>query len=269
MTSTRWFRTRWWGPAAALLIVAALATSAQAAKPRDQLLAAKRAAYQANLKNDALGLQAAVEKLDALVMNSELGAYALYYAGWTRWSLAAAQLQANQHDEALASLNRSAEDLKKALALLPENAPSLTQAEFQSQLASSLIALAVVDGKRMAELLPEVQKLRKQALELAPANPRVVMMDAGMIFNTPPQYGGSQEKGIERWLEAVRLFEAERIDDPVQPDWGRALSYGWLANLYLSMTPPRKAEAKEAAGHALALQPDFWYVKTQILPKLP
>jgi hypothetical protein len=269
MTTRKGNGTRWLGQAAAGLMVAVLAASAQGAQPREKLLAAKRAAYEANFKNDARGLQEAAEKLDALSANRELGAYALYYAGWTRWSLSAAQLQANQKEEALASLNRSAEDLKKALALLPENAPSVMQAEFQSQLASSLIGIAVVDGKRMAELLPEVQKARRRALELAPANPRVVMMDAGMIFNTPAQFGGSQEKGIERWLEAIRLFEAERIEDPIQPDWGRALAYGWLANLYLSMTPPRKAEAKEAAGRALALEPDFWYVKTQILPKVP
>jgi tetratricopeptide (TPR) repeat protein len=270
MRSAKWNGTWRFGRAAAglTLAVLALGTAAEAKKPREKLLEAKRAAYEANFKNDARGLQAAAEKLDALAMDRELGAYALYYAGWTRWSLAAAQLQANDKDGAIASLNRSVEDLKKAVALLPENASFQSQAEFQCQLASSMISLAVVDGKRMAELLPEVQKLRKRALELAPGNPRVVMMDAGMIFNAPAQYGGSQEKGLERWLEAIRLFEAERIEDPVQPDWGRALAYGWLSNLYLRMTPPRKGEAKEAAERALALQPDFWYVKTQILPKV-
>lgn len=264
MTTAKWNGTRWLGRTVSGLILAmlGLGTPVRAANPRGKLLAAKRAAYEANFKNDARGLRAAAKKLDALTRNRELGAYALYYAGWTRWSLAAAQLQANEKDGALASLNRSAEDLKNALALLPDNA------EFQSQLASSLISIATVDGKRMAELLPEVAKLRKRALELAPASPRVVMMDAGMIFYTPAQYGGSQEKGIERWLKAIRLFEAERIEDPVQPDWGRALAYGWLANLYLSMNPQRTAEAKEAAERPLALQPDFWYVKTQILPKV-
>jgi hypothetical protein len=34
------------------------------------------------------------------------------------------------------------------------------------------------------------------------------------------------------------------------------------------MTPPRTAEAKEMANHALTLRPDFWFVKTQILPKV-
>jgi tetratricopeptide (TPR) repeat protein len=262
--------TPWFGRITLGMLCAVLVWSApaHAAKPRDQLLAAKKAAYDANFQNDAKGLLAAAEKLDALATDGQLGALALYYAGWTRWSLAAAQLQANDKDDALASLSRSVEDLRKALGTLPENATPQIQAEFQSQLASSLISLAVVDGTKMAQILPEVMKSRKQALELAPTNPRVVMMDAGMVFNTPAQYGGSQEKGIERWLEAIRLFEAEKVEDPLQPDWGRVLAYGWLASTYLRMTPPRTAEAKEMANHALALRPDFWFVKTQILPKV-
>jgi hypothetical protein len=246
------------------MLGAALAWSAeaQAARPREKLLEAKQAAYDANFRNDAPGLRAAAEKLDALAKDRKLGAFALYYAGWTRWSLAAAQLQAHHKDEAMAWLSRSVGDLEKAVALLPDNA------EFQSQLASSLISLAAVDRTKMAQILPEMTKHRKRALELAPASPRVVMMDAGMIFYAPAQYGGSQEKGIERWLEAIRLFEAERLEDAIQPDWGRALAYGWLANMYLVMSPPRTAEAKEMANRALALRPDFWFVKTQVLPKV-
>ena len=278
-TKIKLFGARWFGQTAArkawfvradiqraaagmLGAVLALSAVAQAAKPRKKLLAAKQAAYDANFRNDARGLQEAAEKLDALAADRKLGAFALYYAGWTRWSLAAAQLQANQKDEAVVSLNRSVEDLEKAAALRPDDG------EFQGQLAWSMISLAVVDGTKMAQLLPEVGKHRKRALELAPASPRVVIMDAGMIFNTPAQYGGSQEKGIARWLEGIRLFEAERIEDAVQPEWGRALAYGWLANMYLGMSPPRTAEAKEMANRALALRPDFWFVKTQVLPKV-
>jgi hypothetical protein len=239
-----------------------MAAEAQAAKPRDQLLAAKQTAYDANFRNDQSGLRAAIAKLDALTTDHELGSLALYYAGWTQWSLAGSQIQAGQKDDAIVSLGHSADDLRKAVALEPSNA------EFQSQLASSLIALAVTDGGKFQELRAEISQARKRALELAPSSPRVVMMDAGMVFNTPPQFGGSQEKGIARWLEAIRLFEEEKIADKLQPEWGRALAYGWLANLYLQMTPAHTAEAKEMANHALALRPDFWYVKTQILPKL-
>jgi tetratricopeptide (TPR) repeat protein len=255
---------RWLGRVGIGVLCATLAwvAPAQAAKPREKLLAAKKAADDANFQNDQKGLRAAAAKLDALTTDRKLAALAFYYAGWTRWSLAGAQLQANEKDDAIASLNRSVEDLRKALALAPDNP------EFQGQLAWTLISLGVVDGTKMAQVLPEYAKLRKRALELAPTSPRLVMMDASMIFNTPAQYGGSQEKGVERWLEAIRLFEAEHVEDALQPDWGRALSYGWLANTYLQMNPPRTAEAKEMAERALALRPDFWFVKTQILPKV-
>lgn len=243
-------------------IALALAAPVLAEKPRDILLAAKQAAYDANFRNDQPGLRAALVKLDGLTTDSELRGLALYYAGWTQWSLAGSQIQAGQKDDALVSLGHSVDDLRKAVVIAPDNA------EFQCQLTWSLISLAVTDGGKFQELRAEISQSRKRALELAPANPRVVMMDAGMIFNTPPQFGGSQEKGIARWLEAIRLFEAEKIKDNLQPDWGRVLAYGWLANLYLQMTPPHTAEAKEMANRALALRPDFWYVKTQILPKV-
>src|SRR5215467_3909441 len=71
--------------AAVVLSAAGLVFSAAArvASPREKLLAAKQAAYEANFKNDAAGLQEAAEKLDALASDKELGASALYYAGWT------------------------------------------------------------------------------------------------------------------------------------------------------------------------------------------
>ena len=240
----------------------ALCPSVYARSARDKLLSAKRVAYDANFQNDQQGLRQAIKEFDSLASDHALGAYALYYAGWTRWSLAASQFQDGRKEEAIATLERSAEDLRKALAASPGNA------EFQCALASSLISIAALDPSRRKDLGPEIKPLRSSALKLAPDSPRVIMMDAGMIFWTPAQYGGDQEKGIARWLEAIRRFEDERIEDPILPDWGKALAYGWLANLYLGMNPPRLNDAKIAAEKALTLRPDFWFVKTQVLPNV-
>jgi hypothetical protein len=125
------------------------------------------------------------------------------------------------------------------------------------------------DGFRV--VAAELTQARRRALELGPSNPRVVQLDAGMIFNTPTQFGGSQERGLQRWAEAIELFnnEARSADSSsLKPQWGRALAYGWLSELYLSMTPTRTAEARIAASTALSLRPDFWYVKERVLPRL-
>jgi hypothetical protein len=46
------------------------------------------------------------------------------------------------------------------------------------------------------------------------------------------------------------------------------LYYGWAASLYLNMAPPQRARAKRAIDTALAMRPDFWYVRERLLPKL-
>ena len=92
-----------------------------------------------------------------------------------------------------------------------------------------------------------------------------------MIYWAPPEQGGGPEKGIARWDEAARLLDAEAAltaVDPLAPRWGYALYYGWSANMYLRMTPPQKARARRAADAALAVRPDFWYVRERILPQL-
>lgn len=138
-------------------------------------------------------------------------------------------------------------------------------------LANALIALAVTDSSQFQALATELAGVRRKALELGPRNPRVVMMDAGMIFNIPPERGGDQQKGIARWREAMSLFESEAAVPPVderEPRWGRDVAYGWLSNLYLRLATPDLTRAREAADRALVLRPDFWWLKTVVVPKL-
>ncbi|HKZ74018.1 MAG TPA: hypothetical protein VJ011_08135 [Steroidobacteraceae bacterium] len=68
----------------------------------------------------------------------------------------------------------------------------------------------------------------------------------------------------------MRLFEAEanaKAVDPLAPRWGHALSYGWMANLYLATSPPQKENARSAAETALQMRPDFWYARERMLPR--
>ena len=143
--------------------------------------------------------------------------------------------------------------------------------EFYTALVNGLVVVGFLDRSQTKTVLPELQEARRRALQLGPENPRVVLMDAGAIFNSPPESGGSRERGIARWMEAIALLEAEAnatAVDPITPRWGYALAQGWLASLYLSMTPPERENARAAAEAALRLRPDFWWVRTQVQPQL-
>ena len=243
----------------------ALALVLEVSTPSERLIAARTKAYDANFHNDAAALQAAVVEFDQLANDPAVGRMALYYAAWTEWALAASQVQAGKTDEAIRTGERVVAFARRALQR-DEHDP-----EVITMLVNGLIVVAVLDRPRLPSLAPEVARLRRRAIELAPANPRVVMMDAGMIFNNPPEYGGGREKGLARWLEAMELFEREERSpaaDPLRPRWGRPLAYGWLADLYLRLEPPQQDKARDAANTALKMRPDFWYVNEQVLPKL-
>jgi hypothetical protein len=252
-----------------LLTIALATTTAlsitEAAGPRARLIEARDLAYDANYRNDQAGLRAAIAALESLAKHGDEGAYAHYYLWWTYWALTASQAQDKDMAGGLASARLALQHARSAVASRDRDP------EFQAALANALIGVGVMDRSGFEPVLKELTTVRAKAVELGPTNPRAVLMDAGVIFNTPPEAGGSQERGIARWQEALKLFEAEANEktvDPIAPRWGHALAYGWMAGLYLRTSPPQKELARKAAETALEMRPDFWWVRDQILPQL-
>jgi hypothetical protein len=230
-----------------------------------ELLAVRERAYVANFRNDQAGLRDAVQAFARLAGDETVAPFARYYAGWAKWCLAASQVAGGDIKGAIESGEGSAVDMRAALALRSD------LSDFHTGLANALIVVVSLDRGRFPALAKEIVDARRRALDLGPTNPRALLMDAGMIFNTPPERGGDQQKGIDRWLEAIHRFEEERRSppaNPLMPDWGLPLAYGWLSQIYLNATPPRLEEARHAADTALELRPDFWFVREQIVPKL-
>ncbi|MCI0433855.1 MAG: hypothetical protein L0271_09395 [Gemmatimonadetes bacterium] len=230
--------------------------------PGERLLAAKQTATEANFRNDQSGLRDAIARLDALAVDPGVGARALYWAGWSRWMLAASEFEAKDMPAAIATLEAAVAAFRRALEKKPDDVETL------AILAWALNGLAFTDQKRFNEILPEMNALRERAVRLGPENPRVVVMDASLMFWTPPERGGGQARAVDRWLDGMKLLDAEKVTNPVEPAWGRALFEGWLAWFYINMTPPRKAEARQMAARALELRPDFWWVATVVMPQI-
>ncbi len=237
----------------------------EAASQRAVVIEARNLAYDANYRNDQAGLRAAIAALETLAPNRDEGTYAHYYLSWAYWALAASQVLAKDVPAALESAGHAVEHARAALAA-SDNDP-----EFYTALANALIVVAVLDPSQFHAVAKELRIVRRKALALGPYNPRTVLMDAGMLFHNPPEVGGGKEKGLLRWKEALVLFESEanlKSADPIAPQWGQALAYGWMAELYLQMDPPQVENARRAAQTALQMRPDFWYVRDQVMPRL-
>ena len=251
----------------ALAAQAGVAGTTNTPSPRAALLEVRNLVYDAMYRNDASGLTLAIESLDRLAdrAGSQERPYVDYYLSLAFWGLSSSQLQA---DDAAAALKSGRAAVKHARDGVDARRDD---PEFHAALANALIVVAILDRPNFEQTAKELVSVRKQALSLGPASPRVVIMDAGLIYNSPPELGGSRERGLSRWREALTLFEREAGSSPgntLEPRWGHALAWGWFANLLLAADSGQIGAAREAAATALRMRPDFWYVKEQLLPRL-
>jgi hypothetical protein len=233
--------------------------------PREDLLAAKAALYDSNFRNDRAGLRAAIDRAEAAAAHASVRAMAWYYTAWGEWAASHADLQSGDMQSAQTTLVRAERAARAGLALRPDDV------EFVVMLADVLIWRLVADPRQFADVAPEIRALRTRALASQPENPRALIMEAGLIFNNPPERGGDRAKGLALWKRAIGLFEQEAAtpsSDRLRPDWGLALSYAWICDLHLAMRPRQVDEARASAQKALAMRPDFWYVKEVITPRL-
>ena len=108
----------------------------------------------------------------------------------------------------------------------------------------------------------------KRAKELAPKNPREPWVEAVIWYNVPAERGGSQEKAAAMYREAVSLARAERVSDPLWPDWGEPEALMSLSYCLLHRATPDLAGAKDAADAALRLRPDWYYLREVLRPQI-
>jgi tetratricopeptide (TPR) repeat protein len=94
-----------------------------------------------------------------------------------------------------------------------------------------------------------------RALQLAPKNPRVLLLDAIGDYERPKTIGGDRQRAFGKLKKAVAAFEAERQDVERVPGWGAAEAYIFLARSYLDRGDA--VAARDALERALLIAPEF------------
>ena len=245
--------------AIALLPMVALA---QSQAPLDELNAAVRAARDADLKADWDGLLDARARVAALESANQPPGLVAYYLGYIDWRTSSLAFLVSGQQGMAALLARAVDHLRASVAATP------TFAEAQALLATCAGILAGTTPSRLEELSPVMKAAWPPALEHGGGNPRVQLLRAMTEVFAPPQYGGNRERGLERWSEAIRLFEREQkhaSDKGGGERWGHAEAWAWLGGAYLTMG--RHKDAQAALEEAVKLRPDFWWAAKAALPQ--
>ena len=223
----------------------------------------QRADYEGN---QAI-MQKSYDLLAPFVETKEIKARVRYWRGFAQWRRAI-----NGFNDAV-DPNELEQDLKTALdefKAASQLDPKFVDAKVG--LISSLGYLAFMNMKDQAptkELVGQIMALFKEAGAMAPDNPRLIWVHGPILWNTPPERGGGQEKAIENYERGLEICsKIKPSENPLEPTWGRPELMMSLAYSYANKSSPDLDAAERNARGALELVPYWHYVRDILLPQI-
>jgi len=208
---------------------------------------------------DAAVMQKARAQFERLLTDKKREALVRYYIGYCDYRLATFYQQQTNNDMASKHLEAAITHLEAALKLNNKFAEAHA---LLSSCYGQKISLAPMLGMTLG---PRSGMTMQSALQLEPNNPRVILLEAIGNYYKPPMFGGSKENALAGFKRAAELFEKEQLQDPLLPDWGKPEVYAWIGVAYLDKND--NASARAVLEKALAIAPDYGWVKNYLYPK--
>jgi tetratricopeptide (TPR) repeat protein len=174
-----------------------------------------------------------------------------YYAALVAWRLA--QLAVQHPAPQAASPGQLAQRCVSALDGVLE-----AQADYAEALAlrAACLGLPLAAGGLHAPFAGrKPRKDIERALQLAPRDPRVLLLDALGDYELPPTLGGNKERALVKLRATVAAFEQERTSTEPLPGWGAAEAYLFLGRSLFEHGDA--VAARDALEHALLLAPQY------------
>ncbi len=239
-----------------LLLACGFATQTLAADPH-ALVAAKRMLQQGMNRGDpALMLKARGQFLGLLAAEPASPAL-LYWVAVADWRLVP-MLSGKDREGA----KRYCDDgLSRCDAALK------AESKFAEALAvkAGLQGMAIqFNGAAAITLAPEMVGNMARAAEMAPADPRIRLLDGINTFHMPGFFGGGADKALEKLKQAQELYATESLADSTAADWGRDDAFLWAGRCAMQLKD--YAGALSFFRKAVEANPDNGWVRTGLLP---
>jgi len=256
---------------AAVILTPLVFGSATQATPADdarQQVAPIAAQIQrADYEGDRAAMQRGYDDLKPFMEDQKLASRIRYWRGFAQWRRAI-----NGFNDSIPP-NELEKDLKTALdefKVAMEKDPAFVDAKVGT--ISCLGFLAFMNRKdqvRAKELIGQILPLVKEADEMAPDNPRLIWVHGPILWNSPPERGGGQQKAIENYQRGLDVCsKIKPSDDPLEPSWGKPELLMSLAYCYLNANKPDVNAAERNARAAVEIVPYWHYVRDILLPQI-
>ena len=255
--------------AAALVATVVSLSAIQAIRANDtakQIAPIVAKIQHADYAGDRAAMQKGCDDLKPFLEDKEIVSRIRYWRGFAQWRRAINGFNDSVDPKELG------QDLKTALdefKIAMEKDPTFVDAEVGT--ISCLGYLAFMNRKdqaRAKELVGQIIPLVKEATDMAPDNPRLIWVRGPILWNTPSERGGGQDKAIESYQRGLEVCSKIKAGEPLEPSWGKPELMMSLAYSYLNTKPADVNAAERYARGALEIVPYWHYVRDILLPQI-
>jgi len=245
-------------------------TAVQAARPNDtakQVAPIVAQILHADYAGDRAAMQKGFDDLKPFVEDNELASRIRYWRGFAQWRRALNGFNdAIDPRELARDLNTALDEFKAAIELDPKFVDA------KVGIISSLGFLLFADPQdeaRKKERIAQILATEKEASAIAPDNPRLIWVHGPILWNSPPDRGGGQDKAIQNYQRGLEVCsKIKTSDDPLEPSWGKPELMMSLAYCYLNANSVDVNAAERYARNALQIVPYWHYVRDILLPQI-
>jgi tetratricopeptide (TPR) repeat protein len=249
------------------VIFAALSAAVCANDAREQAARVVAQIQRADYEGDRVAMQRGYHELKPFLEDQKLTSRIRYWRGFAKWRRAINGFNDSVDPKELAQdLNIALDEFKAAIELDPKFVDA------KVGIISSLGFLLFADPKneaRKKERVEEILATEKEASAMAPDNPRLIWVHGPILWNSPPERGGGQDKAIQNYQHGLEVCsKAKTSDDPLEPSWGKPELMMSLAYSYLNANSADVNAADRYARNALEIVPYWHYVRDILLPQI-
>ena len=206
----------------------------------------------ADFAGDQVGMQKGYDDLKPFLEDMALTSRIRYWRGFAQWRRAINGFNDSIDPKELEqNLKTGLDEFKIAM----EKDPTFVDAKVGT--ISCLGFLAFMnrqDQARAKELVGQILPLVKEAIDIAPDNPRLIWVRGPILWNSPPERGGGHDKAIENYQRGLEVCsKIKTSNNPLEPSWGKPELMMSLAYSYLNTTPSDVSAAERYARTALEL----------------
>jgi hypothetical protein len=244
-----------------------LAAATLANDAREQAAPIVAQIQRADYEGDRAAMQRGYDELKPVMEDPKLASRIRYWRGFAQWRQAINGFNDSVEPKELEqNFKTGVDEFKIAM----EKDPTFVDAKVGT--ISCLGFLAFMNRKdqvRAKELVGQILPLVKEADEMAPDNPRLIWVHGPILWNSPPERGGGQDKAIQNYQRGLEVcLKIKTSDDPLEPSWGKPELMMSLAYCYLNANSADVNAAERYERNALEIVPYWHYVRDILLPQI-